>query len=135
MNDKFWNIPTQGWKHKVCSGSFLNSMFMDDNDYPHYKPLTPELLRYIRNVHVHYKENLYPNLHYDYSDKGQYYTLDSNLHGKHIVYIHNPKEFTVLTHKKYQITLKQWLEQEGNKDNLCPIYRRWKIYRPKEEAR
>jgi hypothetical protein len=59
MNDKFWNIPTQGWEHKVCSDSFLDSMFMDDNGYPRYRPSTPELLRYVRNVHVHYKENLH----------------------------------------------------------------------------
>ena len=39
MNEKFCNIPTQGWEHKVCSDSFLDSTFMDDNGYPCYRPL------------------------------------------------------------------------------------------------
>jgi hypothetical protein len=44
-------------------------MSKDDNGYPRYRLSTPELLRFVWNVHVHYKENLHPNLHYDYSEK------------------------------------------------------------------
>uniref|UniRef100_A0A2N9GMV3 KEN domain-containing protein n=1 Tax=Fagus sylvatica TaxID=28930 RepID=A0A2N9GMV3_FAGSY len=66
--------------------------------------------------------------------KGLNYNLDSDLHGKHIIYRHNPKNNAVLIYMKYKFTLRQWLEKKGNKDNWCPFYRNWRVYRPKEEA-
>ena len=70
-----------------------------------------------------------------FCDKGWRYNLHSNLLGGHHIYRHNQEKNFFLTHKKYETTLKQWLEKEENKDNWCPIYRKWDVYRPKEEAR
>lgn len=66
--------------------------------------------------------------------KGLNYNLDSDLHGKHIIYRHNPKNNAVLIYIKYKFTLSQWLEKKGNKDNWCLFYLNLKVYRPKEEA-
>ena len=66
---------------------------------------------------------------------GWNYNLDSYLHGAHIISKHNPQKCFVLTHKKYNITLRQWLDREENQNNWSRIYQRWGVNRPKEEAR
>ena len=63
------------------------------------------------------------------------YNLDSDLHGAHIISKHNPQKYFVLTHKKYKITLRQWLDKEENQNNWSQIYQSWGVNRPKEEAR
>ena len=56
-------------------------------------------------------------------------------HGNHIVHRHNPEKKFVLTHKEYESTLKQWLEDEENRNNWCPTYQHWEVCRPKDAAR
>ena len=62
---------------------------------------------------------------------GHFYklTYDSD----YIVHKHNLEKNHVLTHKKYENTLQQWLVQNG--DNWCEIYGGWGVKRPKEDAR
>ncbi|GMY08292.1 hypothetical protein FCV25MIE_03531 [Fagus crenata] len=64
----------------------------------------------------------------------RHYNLVSDLSIQHIRR-HNPQKCAVLTHKKYETTLEQWLKEERNKDNWCPNYQKWNVNRPKEEAR
>ena len=63
----------------------------------------------------------------------QFYNLDSSLHDKHYILRHNWQKRSILTHNKYNFTLKEWLER--NRDNWCPIYRKWNVNRPTEEAK
>ena len=51
----------------------------------------------------------------------------------YIVHKHNLEMNHVLTHKKYEKTLQQWLDE--NDDNWCETYRDWGVNRPKEDAR
>lgn len=85
----------------------------------------------------------YPHLSSDYIDFGvtpgycdnrRNYRLDSD-HVNHIVHRHNPEKKFVLTHKEYEHTLKQWLEDKENRNNWCPTYQDWGVYRPKDVAR
>lgn len=62
---------------------------------------------------------------------GRFYNLfcDSD----YIVHRHNLEKNHVLTHKKYENTLQQWLDRNG--DNWCETYSGWGVNRPKEDAR
>lgn len=62
---------------------------------------------------------------------GHFYKLvyDSD----YIVHKHNPEKNHVLTHKKYENTLRQWLDNNGY--NWLELYRGFRVKRPKEDAR
>lgn len=62
------------------------------------------------------------------SFNGHFYDLFCD--SKYIVHKHNLEKNHVLTHKKYEITLKQWLVENSN--NWCT---RWGVNRPTENAR
>lgn len=68
-----------------------------------------------------------------FSGDKRFYNLDSYLHGKHHILRHNSQECYILTHNKYDLTLKEWLKR--NTDNWCPINRKWNVDRPTEEAK
>ena len=70
-----------------------------------------------------------------FCDNGWKYNLDIECHGQHIISRYNPQKCFVLTHRKYTITLKEWLKSTKNKNKWCSIYQRENVYRPKEEAR
>lgn len=71
----------------------------------------------------------------EFCGNGWKYNLDSERHGPHNISRYNPQECFVLTHRKYTVTLKDWLKNTKNKNKWCLIYQRWNVYRPKEEAR
>ena len=62
---------------------------------------------------------------------GHFYNLIYDQLSRYIVHKHNLDH--VLTHKKYEKTLQQWLAE--NDDNWCETYRGWGVNRPKEDAR
>lgn len=67
----------------------------------------------------------------EHSLNGHYYKLSFDL--PYIVHKHNLEKNHVLTHKIYEITLKQWLVENSNNWSTC--YKRWGVNRPKENAR
>lgn len=67
----------------------------------------------------------------EHSLNGHYYKLSFDL--QYIVHKHNLEKNYVLTHKKYENTLQQWLDENGNNWSTC--YKRWGVNRPTGDAR
>lgn len=111
--------------------------WIEENDRESYEATSPKACCKItlKCSHPYSSNHIDFKVEPEFCGNGWKYNLDCEWHGPRDISRYNPEKCFVLTHRKYTVTLKQWLKNTKDKNKWSPISQRWKLHRPKEEAR